>query len=160
MFIEVIKSKIHRVTVTRANLDYIGSITVDRALMRASGLFEGEKVSVVNVTNGNRVETYVIPGEEGSGAIELNGAAAHLFSAGDIVIIMSYAIVTPEEAADFRPKSYSRIQGQTGLSSERCPVQDKESPSVDPDAGTCGGAAVFRVPRSEMGGFYLGSPEL
>ena len=89
MFIEVIKSKIHRVTVTRANLDYIGSITVDRALMRASGLFEGEKVSVVNVTNGNRVETYVIPGEEGS---------------GDIVIIMSYAIVTPEEAADFRPK--------------------------------------------------------
>ena len=104
MFIEVIKSKIHRVTVTRANLDYIGSITVDRALMRASGLFEGEKVSVVNVTNGNRVETYVIPGEEGSGAIELNGAAAHLFSAGDIVIIMSYAIVTPEEVADFRPK--------------------------------------------------------
>ena len=78
MYIEVIKSKIHRVTVTRANLDYIGSITVDRSLMEAAGLFEGEKVSVVNVTNGNRVETYVIPGE--------------------------YAIVTPEEAGAFRPK--------------------------------------------------------
>ena len=116
MYIEVIKSKIHRVTVTRANLDYIGSITVDRSLMEAAGLFEGEKVSVVNVTNGNRVETYVIPGEEGSGSIELNGAAAHLFAAGDIVIIMSYAIVTPiviimsyaivtpEEAGTFRPK--------------------------------------------------------
>ena len=71
MYIEVLKSKIHRVTVTRANLDYIGSITVDSALMRAAGLFEGEKVSVVNVTNGNRVETYVIPGEEGSGSIVL-----------------------------------------------------------------------------------------
>lgn len=104
MYIEVIKSKIHRVTVTRANLDYIGSITVDRSLMEAAGLFEGEKVSVVNATNGNRVETYVIPGEEGSGSIELNGAAAHLFAAGDIVIIMSYAIVTPEEAGTFRPK--------------------------------------------------------
>ena len=104
MYIQVIKSKIHRVTVTRANLDYIGSITVDRSLMEAAGLFEGEKVSVVNVTNGNRVETYVIPGEEGSGRIELNGAAAHLFAEGDIVIIMSYAIVTPEEARALRPK--------------------------------------------------------
>ena len=104
MYIEVLKSKIHRVTVTRANLDYIGSITVDSALMHAAGLFEGEKVSVVNVTNGNRVETYVIPGEEGSGSIELNGAAAHLFAKGDIVIIMSYAIVTPEAAGTMRPK--------------------------------------------------------
>ncbi|HIZ85305.1 MAG TPA: aspartate 1-decarboxylase [Candidatus Coprenecus stercoravium] len=104
MYIQVIKSKIHRVTVTRANLDYIGSITVDRSLMKAAGLFEGEKVSVVNVSNGNRVETYVIPGEEGSGCIELNGAAAHLFSEGDIIIIMSYAIVTPEEAETLRPK--------------------------------------------------------
>ena len=134
MFIEVI----HRVTVTRANLDYIGSITVDRALMRASGLFEGEKVSVVNVSNGNRVETYVIPGEEGSGAIELNGAAAHLFSKGDIVIIMSYAIVTPEEAR----------------------FQDKESLSVDPDAGACCGAAVFCVPGSEVGGLPLWNKKL
>ena len=103
MYIEILKSKIHRVTVTRANLNYIGSITVDRDLMEAAGIFEGEKVSVVNVSNGNRVETYVIPGERGCGAIELNGAAAHLFKAGDIVIIMSYAIVTPEEAASFKP---------------------------------------------------------
>lgn len=103
MYIQVIKSKIHRVTVTRANIDYIGSVTVDRALMKAAGLFEGEKVAVVNVTNGNRVETYVIPGEEGSGCIELNGAAAHLFAEGDIVILMSYAIMTPEEAASFKP---------------------------------------------------------
>lgn len=103
MFIEVIKSKIHRVTVTRANLDYIGSITIDSTLMKAAGLFEGEKVAVVNVTNGNRLETYCITGEADSGCIELNGAAAHLFSPGDIVIIMSYAIVTPQEAADFRP---------------------------------------------------------
>ncbi len=103
MFIEVIKSKIHRVTVTRANLDYIGSITIDKALLKAANLFEGEKVSVVNVTNGNRIETYTIVGEEGSGCIEVNGAAAHLFKEGDIVIIMSYAMVTPEEAANFRP---------------------------------------------------------
>ncbi len=103
MFIEVIKSKIHRVTVTRANLDYIGSITIDKTLLDAAGLFEGEKVSVVNVTNGNRIETYTIRGEEGSGCIEVNGAAAHLFSEGDIVIIMSYAMVTPEEAKTFRP---------------------------------------------------------
>lgn len=103
MFIEVIKSKIHRVTVTRANLDYIGSITIDTELMKAAGLFEGEKVAVVNVTNGNRLETYCIPGQAGSGCIELNGAAAHLFSPGDIAIIMSYAMVTPEEAVTFKP---------------------------------------------------------
>lgn len=103
MFIEILKSKIHRVTVTRANLNYIGSITIDRELMRAAGIFEGEKVSVVNITNGSRVETYAIAGEEGKGQIELNGAAAHLFSEGDLVIIMSYAIVTPQEAEDFKP---------------------------------------------------------
>lgn len=104
MFIQVIKSKIHRVTVTRANLDYIGSITIDGSLMEASGLFEGEKVSVVNVTNGNRLETYCITGKKDSGCIELNGAAAHQFSPGDIVIIMAYAIVTPDEAASLKPK--------------------------------------------------------
>ena len=103
MFVEILKSKIHRVTVTRANLNYIGSITIDKALMEAAGVLEGEKVSVVNVTNGNRVVTYAIPGESGSGCIELNGAAAHLFNEGDIVIIMSYAIMTPEEAKSFKP---------------------------------------------------------
>ncbi len=103
MFIEVLKSKIHRVTVTKANLDYIGSITIDSALMEAAGLYEGEKVSVVNVTNGNRVETYAIAGQAGKGQIELNGAAAHLFSEGDIVIIMSYAIMEPAEVAAHKP---------------------------------------------------------
>lgn len=103
MFVEILKSKIHRVTVTRANLNYIGSITIDRDLMEAAGVLEGEKVSVVNVTNGNRVVTYAIPGERKSGCIELNGAAAHLFKEGDIAIIMSYAIMTPEEAKNFKP---------------------------------------------------------
>ena len=103
MYIEILKSKIHRVTVTKANLHYIGSITIDRDLMEKASLFEGEKLSVVNVTNGNRVETYAIPGERGKGQIELNGAAAHLFSEGDIIIIMSYAMMTPQEAQTFKP---------------------------------------------------------
>ncbi|MBQ0006571.1 MAG: aspartate 1-decarboxylase [Alistipes sp.] len=103
MLIEILKSKIHRVTVTDANLNYIGSITIDEALMEAAGIQSWEKVSVVNITNGNRLETYVIPGERGSGTICLNGAAAHLFSRGDIAIIMAYAQMTPEEAHGFQP---------------------------------------------------------
>lgn len=103
MFIEVLKSKIHRVTVTKANINYIGSITIDRDLMDAAGIFDGEKVSVVNLTNGNRAVTYVISGERKSGCIEMNGAAAHLFKVGDIIIIMAYAIVSPEEASTLRP---------------------------------------------------------
>lgn len=103
MFLEIIKSKIHRVTVTEANLNYIGSITIDRDLMEAAGIFEGEKVSIVNITNGNRIETYVIPGERKSGKIGVNGAAAHQFSVGDLIIIMSYALMTPEEAKCFKP---------------------------------------------------------
>ena len=103
MYLEILKSKIHRVTVTKANLHYIGSITIDVELMEKANIFEGEKVSVVNVTNGNRVETYAIPGERGKGQIELNGAAAHLFSEWDIIIIMAYAMMTPEEAKEFKP---------------------------------------------------------
>ncbi len=103
MFLEIVKSKIHRVTVTEANLDYIGSITIDSALMEAAGLYEGEKVQVVNITNGNRIETYVIVGEAGSGKIGINGAAAHQFSVGDLIIIMSYALMTPDEAKGFKP---------------------------------------------------------
>lgn len=103
MFLEIVKSKIHRVTVTEANLNYIGSITIDRELIEAANLFEGEKVSVVNITNGNRIETYVIPGEPGSGKIGINGAAAHLFREGDLVIIMAFALMTPEEARGFKP---------------------------------------------------------
>lgn len=104
MLLQILKSKIHRVTITEANLHYIGSITIDKALMKAAGLYEGEKVLVVNINNGNRLETYAIPGEEGSGKIGLNGAAAHLFGVGDIAIIMSFALMTEEEASEYNPK--------------------------------------------------------
>ena len=104
MFIEVIKSKIHRVTVTQACLNYIGSITIDEDLMDAAGIIEGERVYIVNNNNGERLDTYVIKGERGSGVICLNGAAARKVQPGDIVIIMSYATMTPEEAVTFKPK--------------------------------------------------------
>ena len=103
MQIEILKSKIHRVRVTDANVNYIGSITIDEDLMKAAQLIEYEKVHVVNVTNGERLATYVIKGEAGSGTICLNGAAAHKASIGDIVIILSYAILTPEEAKTHQP---------------------------------------------------------
>ncbi|MEN6618013.1 MAG: aspartate 1-decarboxylase [Rikenellaceae bacterium] len=104
MQLEILKSKIHRARVTEANLNYIGSITIDEDLVDAAGLYANEKVSVVNINNGSRIETYVIKGERGSGKIGINGAAAHKFSPNDLVIIMSYAIMTPEEALDFKPK--------------------------------------------------------
>lgn len=104
MTITMLKSKIHRATVTQAEVDYVGSITVDAALLEASGILEYEKVAVVDVTNGNRLETYTIAGERGSGVICLNGAAAKLITAGDTVIIMAYADMTPEEAKEYRPK--------------------------------------------------------
>ncbi len=103
MFLEVLKSKIHRVRVTEANLDYVGSITIDRDLMDAAGLLPGEKVQVVDNTNGERLETYVIEGERGSGCIGVNGAAAHKIFVGDVVIIIAYAFMTPDEARTFRP---------------------------------------------------------
>ena len=103
MFIEVFKSKIHRVKVTQADLNYVGSITIDEELMEAAQLMEGEKVQIVNNNNGARLETYVIRGERGSGVICLNGAAARLVQVGDVVIIISYAYMTPEEAKEFRP---------------------------------------------------------
>lgn len=104
MNIEVLKSKIHRVSVTEARLDYIGSITIDEDLMDAAGIIRGERVYIVDNNNGQRFDTYVIPGERGSGVICLNGAAARLVQVGDIVIIMSYASMTIEEARDFTPK--------------------------------------------------------
>lgn len=104
MLIEMMKSKIHRVHVTEANLNYIGSITIDTALMRAADILEGQRVWIVNNNNGERFDTYVIAGEEGSGVICLNGAAARKAQPGDVIIIMTYAMMTPEEAADFRPK--------------------------------------------------------
>lgn len=103
MFIHVFKSKIHRATVTEANLNYVGSITIDEDLMEAANLIEGEKVQVVNNNNGERLETYVIKGERGSGVICLNGAAARKVQPGDIVIIIAYAMISSEEAKSFKP---------------------------------------------------------
>ena len=104
MFIEVLKSKLHKVTVTEANINYVGSITIDEDLMDAAGLIAGEKVQVVDNNNGERFETYVIRGERGSGCICLNGAAARKVLVGDTVIIMSYALMDFEEARTFKPK--------------------------------------------------------
>ncbi len=103
MFIEVLKSKIHKVTVTEANLHYIGSVSIDEDLMDASGIIENEKVQVLNINNGERLETYVIRGERGSGMICLNGPAARKVVVGDVVIIMSFAFVESGEAGSFRP---------------------------------------------------------
>ena len=104
MLIEVLKSKIHRVTVTEANLNYIGSIAIDEDLMDAAGIIENEKVQVVNINNGERLETYVIKGRRGEGSICLNGAAARKVQIGDILLIMSYATMEFEEAKKFQPK--------------------------------------------------------
>jgi aspartate 1-decarboxylase len=103
MQIEVCKSKIHKVTVTEANLQYVGSITIDEDLMDAANLIENEKVQVVNINNGERLETYVIKGRRGSGIICLNGPAARKVVVGDVVIIISYATMDFEEAKTFKP---------------------------------------------------------
>ena len=104
MNITLLKGKIHRATVKQAALDYVGSITIDEALMEASGIVEYEKVHIADVDNGSRFETYVIAGERGSGLICLNGAAARRVSVGDKIIIMCYADMTPEEAKAHKPK--------------------------------------------------------
>lgn len=104
MLIELLKSKIHRVTVTEACLDYVGSITLDQDLMDAAGIVPGERVYIVDNNNGERFDTYVIAGERGSGVVCLNGAAARKVQVGDVAIIMAYAQMTPDEARGFRPK--------------------------------------------------------
>ncbi|GKU80982.1 aspartate 1-decarboxylase [Niallia sp. NCCP-28] len=104
MFRTMMNGKIHRATVTEANLNYVGSITIDGDLLDAVGMAANEKVQIVNNNNGARLETYIIPGERGSGTICLNGAAARLVQKGDIVIIISYALVLNEEAANHQPK--------------------------------------------------------
>lgn len=103
MTITMLKSKIHRATVTQAELDYVGSITVDIALLEQAGIFEYEKVQIVDVNNGARFETYTIAGERGSGVMCLNGAAARMVQTGDKIILMAYTQVTPEEAKELRP---------------------------------------------------------
>ena len=104
MLVEILKSKIHRDTVTEANLNYIGSITIDEALMNAAGIMENERVHIVNNNNGARFSTYVIKGEKNSGVVCLNGAAARLVQPGDTVIIMAYAMMDEKEALEFKPK--------------------------------------------------------
>src|ERR1700759_1655439 len=99
----MMKSKIPRATVTQADLDYVGSVTLDVALMEAADLLEGEQVAIVDITNGARIETYVIPGPRGSGVIGINGAAAHLVHPNDLVIIMSYAVLDDAEAKALKP---------------------------------------------------------
>ena len=103
MQVEVVKSKIHRVKVTGAELHYIGSITIDEDLMDAAGVIEGERVQIVNVTNGERLETYAIPGPRKSGEVTLNGAAARKVAKGDILILITYAFMELEEAKAFKP---------------------------------------------------------
>jgi len=103
MYIEVVKSKIHKVTVSEANLQYVGSITIDEDLMDAANIVENEKVQIVNVNNGERLETYVIKAERGSGKICLNGPAARKAVVGDIIIIISYALLDANEAKSFKP---------------------------------------------------------
>ena len=103
MYIQVLRSKIHRAVVTEADINYVGSITIDKTLMKAANIFPYQRVQVADVNNGNRLETYVIEGEENSGTICLNGAAARLVQKGDIVIIMAYANMTEEEALENEP---------------------------------------------------------
>ncbi len=103
MFLTLMKSKIHRASVTESNISYIGSITIDKELMDAAGLLENEKVQVLDINNGNRFETYVIPGKKKSGTICINGAAARLVQPGDIVIIISYGLFDIKEASEFKP---------------------------------------------------------
>jgi aspartate 1-decarboxylase len=103
MFRMMMKSKIHRATVTQADVDYVGSVTLDAALMAAADILEGEQVAIVDVTNGARIETYAIVGERGSGVVGINGAAAHLVHPGDLVIIISYGLVDDAEARSLHP---------------------------------------------------------
>ncbi len=103
MLIEVVKSKIHRATITEANLEYVGSLTIDEDLMEAANLIEFEKIQVLNVNNGERLETYVIKGERGSGVMCLNGPAARKAAVGDVIIVVSYALLDAQEAKTFRP---------------------------------------------------------
>lgn len=111
MTIEVLKSKIHRAVVTEANLHYVGSCTIDEDLMEAANLIPNEKITVVDVDNGNRLDTYVIKGKRGSGVISMNGAAARLVQPGDVIIIMSYARMDFEAAKTFEPRVIFPLEG-------------------------------------------------
>lgn len=119
MYIDLLKGKIHRAVVTQAELDYVGSITVDLDLLDAAGILEYEKVHVVDINNGNRFETYTIAGDRGSGMICLNGAAARQVQVGDKIILMAYCKVTPEEAKDHKPQVVF-VDAQNHISEVTC----------------------------------------
>ena len=130
----MMKSKIHRATVTQADLHYVGSIAIDADLLDAADLIEGEQVTIADITNGARLETYVIPGPRGSGMISINGAAAHLVNAGDLVIIMSYALMDDAEARALKPRvvhvdEHNRVVKLGNEASEPVPgAKDQKSP--------------------------------
>jgi aspartate 1-decarboxylase len=130
----MMKSKIHRATVTHADLHYVGSIAIDADLLEAADLIEGEQVTIADITNGARLETYVIPGPRGSGMISINGAAAHLVNAGDLVIIMSYALMDDAEARALKPRvvhvdEHNRVVKLGNDASEPVPgAKDQKSP--------------------------------
>jgi aspartate 1-decarboxylase len=130
----MMKSKIHRATVTQADLHYVGSIAIDADLLEAADLIEGEQVTIADITNGARLETYVIPGPHGSGMISINGAAAHLVNAGDLVIIMSYALMDDAEARALKPRvvhvdEHNRVVKLGNDASEPVPgAKDQKSP--------------------------------
>lgn len=137
MFRHVVKSKIHRATVTQADLQYVGSVTIDEELMDAADLVPGEKVQIVDITNGARLETYVITGPRGSGIIGINGAAAHLVHPGDLVIIISYAVVSNAEARTMRARVV-----HVGLRNEIVEIGTDAAAPV-PGAGTVRGDQVM-----------------
>ncbi|MFS0840245.1 aspartate 1-decarboxylase [Paenibacillus sp. 1P03SA] len=129
MFRTMMKSKLHRATVTEANLNYVGSITIDEDLMELADLLPNEKVQIVNLNNGSRMETYTITGPRGSGCVCLNGAAARLVQPGDVVIIISYALMSEETAADYVPKVVILEEGNK-VAQDR--YEEKHSTVLDP----------------------------
>lgn len=143
MFLTMLKSKIHRATVTQADVNYVGSVTVDEELMEAAGLLAGEQVAIVDVTNGARLETYVIPGERGTGVIGINGAAAHLVHPGDLVILIAYGLMDQAEAQSYQPKVVF-------VDERNRPVECGTDPAVAPqESGLVSGSVSQEVPPAE-----------
>ena len=149
----MLKSKVHRATVTQADLHYVGSVTVDEDLMDAADLLAGEQVAVVDVTNGARLETYVIPGERGSGVVGINGAAAHLVHPGDLVILISYAGVDDAEARALQPRvvHVDAANRPVALGTDPAEPVPPAARPARPDAGTVRGD-VGGTPREDVAG--------